>query len=167
MYMLVLHCLSMSHEKDARLIKVNACMQSYLVGQNYTFGLSLNIWPYYVSASSACSGETVHLRTLVWALDARICDKYIYICSKYKMDRVETRNIFKKHNRAQIKWKWFYWPFQGSVSVLFASLLPLLYCLDVPYSLVVTGRVRVDLFALLWVVSLGVLPLSHSVPYKK
>ena len=62
-----------------------------------------------------------------------------------------TRNIFKKDNRPQIKWKWFYWPFQGSASVLFVSRLLLLYCLDVPYSLVVTGQVRVDLSALLWV----------------
>ena len=67
----------------------------------------------------------------------------------YKQKYTLTRNIFKKDNRAQIKWKWFYWPFQGSASVLFASRLPLLYCLDVPYSLVVTGRVRVDLSALL------------------
>ena len=38
-----------------------------------------------------------------------------------------------------------YW--QGSVSVLFVSRLPFLYCLDVPYSFVVAGRVRVDLSA--------------------
>ena len=42
--------------------------------------------------------------------------------------------------------------FQGSASVLFVSRLPLLYCLDVPYSFVVTDRVRVDHFALLFVV---------------
>ena len=40
-------------------------------------------------------------------------------------------------------------PFQGSASELFVSCLLLLYCLDVPYSLVVTSRVRVDLSALL------------------
>ena len=62
-----------------------------------------------------------------------------------------TRNIFKKDNWAQKKWTCFYWPFQRSASVLFVSCLPLLYCLYVPYSLVVAGRVRVDLSALLWV----------------
>ena len=38
---------------------------------------------------------------------------------------------------------------EGSASELFVSCLLLLYCLDVPYSLVVTSRVRVDLSALL------------------
>ena len=53
---------------------------------------------------------------------------------------------FIKDNRAQIKWKWF-----TGRSRVFVSRLSLLYCLHVPYSLVVTGQVRVDLSALLWV----------------
>ena len=38
---------------------------------------------------------------------------------------------------------------KGSASVIFVSNLPLLYYLDVSYSLVATRRVRVDLSALL------------------
>ena len=67
-----------------------------------------------------------------------------------------TRNIFIK-----IKKK----TFQGSASVSFVSRVPLLYCLDVPYILVVAHRVKVDLSALKNVsdVSLCVLSLSHIV----
>ena len=81
----------------------------------------------------------VHVSQCLWIL-------YKLIKSYYKKEI-----SLKKDHRAQIKWNWFYWPFRSSASVLFASRLPLLYCLDVPYSLVVAARVRVDLSALLWV----------------
>ena len=60
--------------------------------------------------------------------------------------------------------KVIYSPFQSSAPVLFVSRLSLLYCLDVPYSLVVTGRVRVEHSAMLCVSLPCVFcPLSHMV----
>ena len=40
------------------------------------FGLSLHLIPYFVHASSEGSGETAHMRWLVWALAACKYDKY-------------------------------------------------------------------------------------------
>ena len=59
-----------------RLINVLAYVSSGARGLN--FGLSLHLHPYFVCASSKCSGKYVHLRRLAWAFIAHWCDWLIY-----------------------------------------------------------------------------------------
>ena len=46
------------------------------IGARCLFGRTIRLLPYFMSANSEGSGETVRMRRLAWAFAGRLCDKY-------------------------------------------------------------------------------------------